>query len=212
VPRWLIAALLVLCAALWWTAHRGSASQAAGADAAGATQACRVLQSPRTLVDAVQSEQSAPAFRMGDATLTPLAAFSVAARVLGREDYRFGRESAYSPTDLALGWDSMSAPGIAERLQVSQGGRWYRFHWDSDGPPIAPAEIVRNSANVHMVPADAAAAAALARVHAGELVRLDGWLLRIDADDGWHWRSSMSRTDTGAGACELLLVCTLETR
>ena len=39
-----------------------------------------------------------------DATLHPLARFSLTARVLSREDYRFDAEAALSPTDLALGW------------------------------------------------------------------------------------------------------------
>jgi hypothetical protein len=62
------------------------------------------------------------------------------------------------------------------------------------------------------VPADAAAANALARVRAGDAVRIDGWLLRIDADDGWHWQSSTTRDDVGAGACEIVLVCSLQSR
>jgi hypothetical protein len=28
----------------------------------------------------------------------------------------------------------------------------------------------------------------------------------ISAEDGWRWRSSRSRTDTGNGACELILL------
>ena len=51
-------------------------------------------------------------------------------------------------------------------------------------------------------------AAALARVEAGQRVRIDGWLIRIDAADGrWHWRSSLTREDTGDGACELVYAC-----
>jgi len=210
MPRWLIAVLISLCALLWWAAHLGSSSHAASVDAAGVQQACSVLQVPTTSFDdAVQTGQSAPAFHMTNATLTPLAAFSVAGRVLSREDYHFGRESQLSPTDLALGWGPMSAPGLADRLQVSQGGRWYRYHWGGEGPPLPPADIASHSANMHMVPADAAAASALAQVRAGDVVRIDGWLLRIDGDDGWRWQSSMSRTDAGAGACELVLVCRL---
>ena len=75
---------------------------------------------------------------------------------------------------------------------------------------MSPDDIVRNSANMHMVPADKAAADALSRVRAGEQVRIDGWLLRIDGDDGFRWQSSLSREDVGSGACELVLVCTVE--
>jgi hypothetical protein len=104
----------------------------------------------------------------------------------------------------------MGEPGMAERLQVTQGGRWYHYSWGNEGPPLAPDQIVLDSANMHMVPADAAAAAALARVRAGEKLRIDGWLLRIEGDDGFRWESSLSRDDMGAGACELVLVCTVQ--
>ena len=63
----------------------------------------------------------------------------------------------------------------------------------SQGGPLVPlplarrsrrcrrAEIVRSSANMHMIPADEAAARALSRVRAGECVRIDGWLVEVDA-------------------------------
>jgi len=213
MPRWLIAIILSLCALLWWAARHHATSLTATSSADGAAQACRVLQVPPVLDnDAVQSEQAAPPFHAGDANFTPLAAFSISARVLSREDYSFGREANYSPTDLALGWGPMSAPGLADRLGVRQGGRWYRYSWGGEGPPMPPAEIARHSANMHMVPADAAVASALSDVKAGQAVRLDGWLLQINGDDGWRWRSSMSRDDVGAGACELILVCAVQSR
>ena len=130
--------------------------------------------------------------------------------MLGREDYRFGREARLSPTDLALGWGPMSEPGLAERLNVSQGGRWYRYRWGGEGPPMSPDAIARNSSNMHMVPIDAGVARRLDRVREGDLVRVHGWLVSIDSADGWRWQSSMSRDDTGAGACELVLVCAIE--
>jgi hypothetical protein len=106
----------------------------------------------------------------------------------------------------------MAAPGMADALDVSQSGRWYRYSWGSEGPPLPPRQIARNSANMHLVPADADVAAALARVHAGDTVRLEGWLVSIERDDGWRWRSSLRRDDTGQGACELVYVCSLQAR
>ena len=201
--------LIFAFAGLWWLAHKGSAPKAAtGTDfQTGSAEACRVLQVPGSLSDAVQTEQVAPPFRAGNATITPLAGFSVAARVLSREDYHLGRESNYSPTDLALGWGPMSLSGLAQRLDVEQGGRLYGYHWGQEGPPMPPEVMATHSANMHMVPADADVARRLDAVHAEDGVRVDGWLIRIDGDDGWHWQSSLTRNDTGDGACELVLVC-----
>jgi hypothetical protein len=207
MPRWLVLLLIALGAGSWWLAHRNSAPLAATIGGNGANDACRVLQVPARIEDALQSAQTAIPFRAGNAQLTPLAGFSVDGRVLSREDYQYGRESQFSPTDLALGWGPMSAPGLADKLEISQGGRWYRYHWGGEGPPLAPADIATHSANMHMVPASDEVARALSQVRADEKIRLDGWLLRIDGDEGWHWQSSMSRDDAGAGACELVLVC-----
>ncbi len=71
---------------------------------------------------------------------------------------------------------------------------------------------MRSSANMHLVPANDAVADALAAVDAGDRVRIDGWLVQIDATDGWRWRSSLTREDSGAGACELIYVCAVTRR
>lgn len=145
-------------------------------------------------------------FAMGASKLVPLAGFSLDARVLSRQDYRLGREADWSPTDLALGWDGMARDEVLARLDIDQSGRWYHYRWRGD-PPLPPGEIVRSSANMHMVPASAEVARTLAGIKAGQRVRIDGWLVEVQADDGWRWRSSTSREDSGGGACELVYVC-----
>ena len=39
-----------------------------------------------------------------------------------------------------------------------------------------------------------------------DLIYLKVELVEVTAADGWQWRSSLSRHDAGAGACELMLV------
>jgi len=56
-----------------------------------------------------------------------------------------------------------------------------------------------------MIPANEEVKAALFDVEEGQVVQLHGYLVRIDADDGWQWRSSLTRKDTGDNACELVL-------
>ena len=153
-----------------------------------------------------------PSFRLGQATVKPLAGFSLEARVLSREDYSLGTESDYSPTDLALGWGPMADPAVYRPLDISQSHRWYQYHWGRQGPPIPAGEILRHSANMHLIPADIEVARELAAVRANDTIRLQGWLVEIDRDDGWRWRSSTTRDDSGDGACELIYVCRVETR
>ena len=100
----------------------------------------------------------------------------------------------------------MRDDAVLERLAISQSARWYRYRYGGE-PPIPQAEIDRSAANMHMIPGSDAIADALADVKQGERVRIDGWLVEARAKDGWRWRSSTTRDDTGAGACELIYVC-----
>jgi hypothetical protein len=130
--------------------------------------------------------------------------FELEARVLSVKNYGSGRESELSPTDLALGWGRMRDDDVVERIEVSQRGRWY--HWRTEAYPIPHTEIQHSSANMHMVPANETVARALARVDEADQIRIVGQLVDISAGDGWRWRSSRSRTDSGNGACELILL------
>lgn len=147
-------------------------------------------------------------FALRAARLTPLAGFSLQGRVLAREDYRSGREAELSPTDLALGWGRMGEDAVLSRLQISQNARFYRCRWQNE-PPLPAAELVRSSANMHMIPATDVVAEALQDIAADDQIRLEGWLVAAEAEDGWRWRSSTTREDSGAGACELVYVCAI---
>lgn len=173
-----------------------------------------VRQGPGVLVPAVPAQGAVPAgaqpFAKAGFTITPLATFALEARVLSREDYSLDTGAAISPTDLALGWGPMSDNAVLDRLSISQGTRWWR--WQSDDPPLGRSEIEGSAANMHMIPANDAVATALDRVREGDIVALRGYLVEAVREDGWRWRSSLTRNDTGSGACELIWVEDLRVR
>ncbi|MDY0021102.1 hypothetical protein [Arenimonas caeni] len=206
MPRWLWITLVVAVLALFWAARDGSAP--VPATGPGGQLACPQMPAPERLGTPLQANVGdAPVYDIQGHRLRPLAGFALEARVLRREDYRFDRESSLSPTDLALGWGPMADPQVYQRLDISQRGRWYYYRWGAEGPPIPLQEIIRSSANMHLVPADATVAAAIRRVQADQTVRLRGWLVEVEDANGWRWRSSLSREDSGSGACELIYVC-----
>lgn len=143
--------------------------------------------------------------RHGDFELTPLAEFSAQARLLSRLSYRHDEGAALAPLDFAIGWGRMSDTAVIEQLGIEQGARFFTYRWE-DQPPIPPEEIVRSATNVHLIPADIGVERALARLRAGQVILLEGLLVAARRSDGWQWRSSLSREDSGDGACELLLV------
>ena len=139
--------------------------------------------------------------------ITPLQSFDIEARVLSTEHYAFGHAADLAPVDLVLGWGPMSDEAVLSKIDITQSNRFY--YWHVDAFPIPREQIETNSANMHMIPADSAIEKVLKSIRPGQLVKLKGYLVEVKTADGWHWKSSLSRTDTGNGACELVYVKTL---
>ena len=187
-PKIGFVALILFGALNWWSGRE--VSQPPGVTAGGLpTQV------------SVSNERE---FERNGYRIRALARFEVSARVLGAEHYRFDREAQLAPVDLALGWGRMSDTTVLQRISISQRGRFY--YWSTADFPIPRREIETSSANMHMIPADDRVEAALKSVRPGQIVTVRGYLVEARAPDGWRWRSSMTREDTGAGACELIWV------
>ncbi len=148
-------------------------------------------------------------FMLDDYLLTRKAAFEIRARVLSTEEYFMGREADLSPIDLALGWGPMSNQAVLDQLKISQSGRWFRWRYEGS-PPVPEPLIISSSSNMHMIPSSKSIERRLKQLRRGSIIRLEGYLVDVDHDSGWRWRSSMSRNDTGDGACELVYVELLE--
>ena len=78
---------------------------------------------------------------LGGYQLTRRARFQIRARVLSRENYRWDGEADLAPVDLALGWGVMSDQAVLDRIEISQGSRWYFTRYELPAP-IPDREIV----------------------------------------------------------------------
>lgn len=143
-------------------------------------------------------------FKFKGATFTPLARFDITAKLLSKEYYSFDRSAELSPVDFALGWGRMSDEAVLEHIQISQSGRWYR--WRSAHLPISRHELETHSANMHLIPASDGVESLLEDVKEGQILRLIGTLVAIEKPGKWHWKSSLTRHDSGAHACEVIFV------
>ena len=144
-------------------------------------------------------------FMRGDYHITRKARFEIRARVLSAEPYYLHREGDLSPLDLALGWGVMSDTAVLDHIAISQGSRWYRTKYKLPAP-IPDQQIISNSSNMHMIPAGPDIDRSLKELRIGDIILLKGFLVDVDHDSGWRWRTSMRRTDTGGGACEIVFV------
>ncbi|MEO8439531.1 MAG: hypothetical protein ABI540_04845 [Spartobacteria bacterium] len=144
-------------------------------------------------------------FDHGKFHLRPLARFSLDARVLHRRIYRYDQPAALVPVDLAVGWGSMSDQAVLDRLSISQSARFFWYEYQGL-PPIPREEIVAHATNLHLIPSTDEIASRCRSIRSGELIHLSGLLVEATGPKIGTWRSSLSRTDSGNGACELVWV------
>ena len=147
--------------------------------------------------------------QMGRWTLTVRASYQLTARVLGRERYHFDSMADLAPEDLALGWGPMSDNRVLQTLEISQANRFY--YWRiTKATVISRQSVIAHSANTHVIPQNPGIAAALRRLRPGTIVTLRGELVDAVRNDGRWVKTSLVREDTGAGACEIMLVTDVE--
>lgn len=138
--------------------------------------------------------------------------YTIDALIMSRETYSMDRGAELSPVDLALAWGPLTREPNLHGIKYSQSGRWYYYTWGGDSIDIPPSEIPKNSANTHIIPSfdDPDVKDAVMKLRKGDAVRLSGYLVKVEAKDGWHWRSSRKRTDTGDGSCEVFYVMSVD--
>jgi hypothetical protein len=146
----------------------------------------------------------------GDFMLQPRARYDIEARVLSVERYRTDGGSSLSPIDFAVGWGPMSDTATLEHFRVTQGARFYTIYPDDEALDIPTA--LRSSANMHLIPASGGVRDTLLATRPGNVVTLSGYLVSASRSDGYTWNSSLTRDDSGNGACELMYVQSVQVR
>lgn len=128
-------------------------------------------------------------------------------RILGYKYYTDDEQAKFSPVDFAVSWGLFANPFIASKISVQQYDRYLK--WGIDRLPVPAEQAKQMVSNIHIVPADPKIAQKIQQVTRGDLVRLKGDLIEIKADD-LVWRSSLSPSDVGDGACEVFRVKSIE--
>ena len=158
----------------------------------------------------IQRPTLAAPFTHGDFEITPRAEYDIEARVLSVEAYRMDGGAKLSPLDFAVGWGPMSDSAVLAHFRITQGARFFTIYPDEGAIDIATALL--GSANMHLIPANGRVRDQLEDVRPGNVVRLRGYLVSVAGPNGYTWNTSLTRTDTGAGACELFYVESVEMR
>jgi hypothetical protein len=175
-----------------------------------------VPRKPGVLVAAPPQQKDydpAPEFTDRGYRFIQRAGYDITARVLRREIYRVDGGAALAPVDVAVGWGPMSDSRIIDQLEFSQMGRF--FYWkprDFTMFPLDAATMIAHSAQMHLIPATKEIDRRIRRLRPGQIATIGGYLVDVRGPGGFVWNTSLTRTDTGDGACEIVWVETMETR
>jgi hypothetical protein len=154
----------------------------------------------------MQTQSKRPdGWSVGEFHLLPKASLEIRARVLSRERYYWGSQADLSPLDLALGWGAMSDQAVLDRIEVTQGNRWYFTRYQHPAP-LSDTDIIYQSGNMHMIPAEDWIEDELKTLRSGDIVNLSGYLVDVESESGFRWKTSLNRTDTGNGSCEVFYI------
>jgi len=147
-------------------------------------------------------------FKSGRFTIVPLAEYDISGVVVGTETYSSGWDGQVSPVDLAIVWGKLTEPEIGRYITYSQGSRWYHYQW-REGCPVDNFYIISHSSNNHIIPANENICRAVRAIRRKDRVVLKGFLVNLRGTAHGQtvtWNTSLSRTDTGNGSCELIYV------
>jgi len=151
----------------------------------------------------LSSEQPIKKYR-----IRPVNTFRLIARVLAKKRHYFDEWHTLLPIDLSLGWGKMADLDLikSDDVQFWHEGRFNT--WDAASlNHFTEDEIIRKSTNIHILPANKSIKEYLfSAVQKGDLIYLEGDLVDVQDEKGVWTPTSTRRDDTGAGACEILLV------
>jgi len=148
--------------------------------------------------------------------ITPVAEYKISGVVVDKETYSSDWDGEISPMDLTIVWGKLAEPEYGRYVSFSHGNRWY-FYQYKPGSPLDQPYIISHSSNNHIIPASENILRAIKTVKRKEKVVLEGFLVNLNGISKGQtvtWNTSLSRTDTGSGSCELFYVSKLriETR
>jgi len=141
-------------------------------------------------------------------TITPVAEYKISGVVVSKETYSSGWDGEISPVDLTIVWGKLAEPEYDRYVTYSQENRWY-FYQYQPGSPFDNSFVISHSANNHIIPANENIHEAIKTIGKKDKVVLEGVLVNIKGTYKGQpvtWNSSLSRTDTGNGSCELFYV------
>ncbi|UOO87958.1 hypothetical protein LVJ82_10680 [Vitreoscilla massiliensis] len=114
----------------------------------------------------------------------------------------------FNVMDVCMVWGSNASAGAYEKMSF-QSGQWTCW-FQTRSANAAKTEYFQSISNTHIVTDDAALAKRLRHMRIGDEVTLHGRLVNYSHDGLPYRKSSLVRSDTGNGACEVMYVTAVD--
>ncbi|MGZ3615247.1 MAG: hypothetical protein ACXU9X_15280 [Thermodesulfobacteriota bacterium] len=153
-------------------------------------------------------EQITREVKNGYLMITPVAEYKISGVVVGKGTYSSDWAGEISPVDLVIAWGKLAEPGSNRYITYTQGYRWYFYQCKAQSP-FDYSYVTSHSSNNHIIPANENIRRAVKAVRRKDKVVLEGFLVNLKGtykERPVIWNTSLSRTDTGSGSCELFYV------
>ncbi len=137
-----------------------------------------------------------------------LARYRITGKVVAVQQIR-DRGSWMSAADVGIAWGKMADPDVDEYVRYGQRGR-FLYYFPRPGLPVSIKYLQRHTSNNHILTTSNSMLNVVKNLIPGDEVTFDGYLVKLSGTGRrghrFSWESSMRRTDTGDGACEIMYI------
>lgn len=138
------------------------------------------------------------------------AKYTIDGQLVSKKRYSHGFMNELAPYDFALTWGDM--PKYLNQIKFSQTSRFCQYKLKKNAT-VDPKYMQNHTSNNHLIPASKNIKKAMRKARKGDLIRIEGHLVHVEVSKAGRmissWNSSVSREDTGEGACEIIYVTRL---
>jgi hypothetical protein len=144
----------------------------------------------------------------GSFTLTPAARYKISGLVVSIKRYYMDWESFLAPIDVGFAWGDTILPQNLKDLSFDHGNRFLHWHYRPT-LQLSQLYLIAHTSNNHLIAANPTITRAIETLRVGDKATLEGYLVNVSGTAESRpiiWRTSLVRTDTGGGACEVIYV------
>ncbi len=157
-------------------------------------------------------QEALPVLKFGKYKLimSSKAKYTIDGKLVSKKRYSHGVMNRLAPYDFALAWGDL--PQYLDQIKFKQTSRFCLFFLKKDAT-VAVKYVEEHMSNNHLIPASKNIKKAMRKARKRDSIRIEGHLVNVQVSSNGRvissWNSSVSREDTGNGACELIYVTRL---